>query len=218
MLENLTFQSVCQVSASGPFPSTSKDLLPKCWAFHSDPHFQAMFFLLVTRGAAKLFTLCCHRRFLNRGKAPTSEVFIVICPHLLLEAALVLSGQKPRLWCAPCPYSMKLRSLQVLSPLPCSLPHVLHGTPCCSGERERETTSQTEETRRPGGDKAKCYSRSVPHSLVRTLHCSTALHHPLPDSHFPAFPCCYHLATSAKGTCTNRRLLVEHQSQGDCPG
>lgn len=94
MLENLTFQSfakcLLRVCSTLPPRICFQNVGPSTQTHISRPRF----FVLVTPGVAKLFTLCCHRHFLNRGKAPRSEVFIVICPHLLLEAGLVLSGQK----------------------------------------------------------------------------------------------------------------------------
>jgi len=148
-LENLNFQSICQVSDLALFPSTSRELLSK--GTSPRPIFPDHVFLLPNTACGKficsspLHSFVC-RYFLKRGKAPRAEVFIVTFPCLLPEAALVLSGHEPGLWCAPCTSSTEaevLAGAQSLVLLPAS-----HHPPGILLHREEK---EMEETRIPGG-------------------------------------------------------------------
>lgn len=99
-LGNLNFQSICQVSASALFSSTSRELLSKCipprpmFSGHVFPPPNTLCSKVIYSSPLHSFLCRC---FLKRGKAARAEVFIVTFPCPLLEAALVLSGQQPGL-------------------------------------------------------------------------------------------------------------------------
>lgn len=132
--------------------------------FHPDPYFQAMFFLLLTPCAAKLsillhYTLSSADVSWREAKPPEPRfslwLFLARCwrQHLCCQVSSLGSDVHHAL------PALKLRSLQVLSPSSCPLPHVLHRASCCPGKRKTDHLSDA-------GDKETWGSQSHSSALA----------------------------------------------------
>lgn len=139
-----------------------------------------MFFLLLTPCAAKLsFLLHC-----TRSSADISW----------REAEPVRSAA----WALMCTMHFQHWSWGLCKcSVPCPVPFLTSSMGHTAAQRERETISQMEETRRPGGHKVTvllslhaAFSSWWAHTTHQHSITWSPTYHPLPDSPFPTLPCC----------------------------